>query len=262
MLYLLIMLFTIKMKRPSIKKIVLWSIVAVVASFVIYAHTVEFRASNNEYISALADDSTQVSVDRLDYEGKGIRHILVERGKKTLMVLIHGSPSSSAQWIPLAKDSILGSKVDFLMIDRPGYGYSSFGNPILSVEKQAEITSQIIRKIKDNYSRVLLFGTSYGGTVGSRLLMDYPSLVDGAVLLSSSMAPGEERTYGISYLIDEIPWLFPRLIVVANEEKLSHYDQLKEMEPLWDRIKSKLLRQPPPEANVSPTNTNETTSLM
>jgi len=231
----------VKMKRFSVKKIVLWVITIVIASFVIYAHTIEFRASNREYISALANDTTSVSVDKLDYEGKGIRHILVERGKETLMVLIHGSPSSSAQWIPLAQDSVLGSKVDFLMIDRPGYGYSSFGNPILSVEKQAEITSKIIHKIKDNYSKVLLFGTSYGGTVSSRLLMDYPSLVDGAVLMSSSMAPGEERIYDISYLIEQIPWLFPRLIVVANEEKLSHYEELKDMEPFWDRIKSKLL---------------------
>lgn len=206
-----------------------------------YAHSVEFRVSNGAYISALKNDSTEVKVDKLDYEGKGIRHILVERGKETLMVLIHGSPSSSSQWIPLAQDDVLGAKVDFLMIDRPGYGYSNFGNPMLSVEKQAEIASKIVSKIKDRYSKILLFGTSYGGTVSSRLLMDYPSLVDGAVLLSSSMAPGEERTYGISYIIEKIPWFFPKLIVVANEEKLSHYEQLKDMEPLWDRIKSKLL---------------------
>lgn len=229
------------MRHISVKRVVFWTLFIGITSFFLYAHTIELRASSREYITALSNDTTSVKVDRLDYEGKDIRHILVERGKKTLMVLIHGSPSSSEQWIPLAKDSVLGSKVDFLMIDRPGYGYSSFGNPILSVKKQAEITSKIISKLKDKYSKVLLFGTSYGGTVSSRLLMDYPSLVDGAVLLSSSMAPGEERTYGISYLIDEVPWLFPRPIVVANEEKLSHYDQLKDMEPLWDRIKSKLL---------------------
>ncbi|MBC6399471.1 MAG: alpha/beta hydrolase [Ekhidna sp.] len=230
------------MKRGfSVRRIILLIVVIVLTFFIYEVYTVKFRATDAEYVEQIANHATNVVINYLPYEGKSIRNILVNRNKEDLMVLLHGSPSSSVQWIPLVKDTILSSKVDFLMIDRPGYGYSSFGNPILSVRKQAEIAYKIIRKFEEEYTRIFLFGTSYGGTVASRLLMDYPDLIDGAVLMSSSMAPGEEYIYDISYTIREVPWLFPPLIVVANHEKMGHYDQLKEMEPLWDKIKSKLL---------------------
>ncbi|MDE0472414.1 MAG: alpha/beta hydrolase [Ekhidna sp.] len=228
-------------KRFSAKRIIVLIVVVLLVVFICQIYTIKFRATDEEYVERIANDTTGVVINYLRYEGKRIRSILVDRSKEDLMILLHGSPSSSIQWIPLVNDTILSSKVDFLMIDRPGYGYSSFGNPILSVRKQAEIAHAIVKEFKDQYANIFLFGTSYGGTVASRVLMDYPDLIDGAVLMSSSMAPGEEYIYDISYAIKEVPWLFPPLIVVANHEKMGHYAQLKEMEPLWHKIKTKLL---------------------
>ncbi len=208
-------------------------------SFIALCYTVRFRMSD-EKVREKVKNAT-VTIDYLPFAKRKIRNILIGRNNRDLLVLLHGSPSSSAQWIPLVNDAILAKKVDFLMIDRPGYGYSSFGNPILSVEKQTQGIQLAIQKYLDQYEKVYVFGTSYGGTITSRLLMDYPDLADGAVLMSSSMAPGEERIYGISYWIEKVPWLFPPLVVVANREKMGHYDELKKMEPYWDRIKTPLL---------------------
>ncbi|MEM9340621.1 MAG: alpha/beta hydrolase [Bacteroidota bacterium] len=225
--------------RLSIKRVVLAVAGLALLSFIILCYSVKFRISDDEVLERI--QGARVTIDYLPFADRQIRNILVERENKTLLILLHGSPSSSAQWVPLVNDSLLSEKVDFLMIDRPGYGYSSFGNPILSVEKQTQGIQLAIRQYVDKYQKVVVFGTSYGGTIGARLLMDYPDLTDGALLMSSSMAPGEERIYKISYLIEKIPWLFPSLVVVANEEKMSHYDELKKMEPLWGHITSPVL---------------------
>ncbi len=225
----------------KLKRIILLVLIVGLVVFVNYVYSVKFRASDSEVIEQVANNNTDVTIDYLSYESRSIRNILVERGNDQLLILLHGAPSSSGQWIPLVNDSTLGKKVDFLMIDRPGYGYSNFGKPIISIRKQAEIIHQISSRLKEQYDQVFVFGTSYGGSVASRLLMDYPEFLDGAVLMSSSMAPGEEYIYPISYFIEKYPWLFPELLVVANKEKLSHFSELKKMEPLWSKIVTPIL---------------------
>ncbi len=35
----------------------------------------------------------------------------------------------------------------------------------------------------------------------------------------------------------DYPWLFPKLLMIANEEKLGHRIELEKMEPFWKYIK-------------------------
>jgi dienelactone hydrolase len=143
--------------------------------------------------------------------------------------------------VPLVKDSLLRKKVDFLLIDRPGYGYSDFGRAMTDVKKQARIVYEISQKYASKYKQILMLGTSYGGTVATRFMMDYPGYLDAGILMSSSMAPGEEKTYEISYFMDRAPWLFPPLLMVANHEKLSHRLELEKMEGLWTKISNPIV---------------------
>lgn len=213
---------------------VLLGIGLVVILVIIY--TSKFRISDEEAKEEMANSNTQIAIEYHDHGRGKTRSILADKGNDDLLILLHGSPSSSAQWVPLVNDSTLSQKADFLMIDRPGYGYSDFGRPILSVKKVTAIIHDIVEKYGSAYDQVFVLGTSYGGTVAARLLMDFPDFVDAGILISSSMAPGEEKTYPISYFMDRVPWLFPKFLMVANHEKLSHYDELKEMEPHWSKI--------------------------
>ncbi|MCU0394463.1 MAG: hypothetical protein MUF29_01025, partial [Chitinophagaceae bacterium] len=60
-------------------------------------------------------------------------------------------------------------------------------------------------------------------------------LVDGLVLLAPALAPGEEKTYAISYVLETplFSWAQPRMIHSANVEKLTHEAQLRAMLPHW-----------------------------
>lgn len=169
-----------------------------------------------------------------------IRYAEIGNDSLPLVVFVHGAPSSSAFWRDFLVDSTLLSNAKLLAVDRPGYGYSNFGRPETSVQRQAELISKVIESKRDHHEQIIVHGSSYGGTLSARLAMDYPELVDGMLLQSASVAPGKEKTYPITYWTSHwtLSWAVPGALHVANNEKLSHERELIHMQPLWDRIKS------------------------
>lgn len=209
--------------------------------FIVFAYDfLGFRESNatlREQLSAVPFQK-EVSVHYQIEPGRRLRYAEVGKGMDALIVFIHGAPSSLSFWRSLLKDSILLRKANLLAIDRPGYGYSGYGKPETSVKEQARLIAQIIEKKRALHSKIILHGSSYGGTVAARIAMDYPKLVDGLLLQSASVEPGAETTYDITYLTSHwaVEWLVPGSLKVANHEKLSHRQQLELMRPLWSRI--------------------------
>lgn len=176
----------------------------------------------------------------LDIQGRPMRYVELGSDDLPLIVFIHGAPASSAFWKPLLTDSTLLANAKLLAVDRPGYGFSDYGNPEISVAKQAELIAQILREKRKTHRRIIVHGSSYGGTVAARLAMDYPELVDGLLLQSASLKPGAETTYWISYPTSHwsLSWLVPGSLHVANAEKLSHPAQLTAMAAHWSNIRS------------------------
>lgn len=167
-----------------------------------------------------------------------IRYAEIGDDTKPLIVFIHGAPSSISFWESLLTDSTLLSNAKLLAVDRPGYGYSGYGKPEVSIKEQARLIANVIKKMRPLHQKIIIHGSSYGGTVAARIAMDYPRLIDGLLLQSASLAPGEEETYPISYPIHHraLRWLIPGALKVANFEKLSHEEQLEHMKPLWKNI--------------------------
>lgn len=216
-------------------------VILVIGLFFAYAyHTLDLRYSDEKMIDKASQNSFgyQAEVHRYDTLGREMRYIEVGDKKKPLLMLIHGAPSSSSYWMSYLQDSFLLSKVKMVVPDRPGYGYSGYGIPELSVKKQASMISHILKKKRKEHERIILHGSSYGGTLASRIAMDYPELIDGVILQSASTEPGAETTYDISYPTSRPPlsWIVPGALQVANHEKLSHRKQLEEMLPFWKNI--------------------------
>lgn len=182
----------------------------------------------------------QVELGYLRGSSRKLRFLQIgQDSSKPLLVFIHGSPSSSSFWVTMMRDSSLRSRANLLAIDRPGYGGSGLGIPMISVREQAENVAAVIaaRRMSDEQP-VVVHGSSYGGTVSARIAMDYPEIVDGLLLQSASMAPREEYTYWITHPTSYWPLskLIPSSLSTANNEKLSHEEQLEEMVDEWDNI--------------------------
>ncbi|MCP9236527.1 alpha/beta fold hydrolase [Lewinella sp. JB7] len=201
------------------------------------------------YVTIQMDDdqlSATMKSARLDAEigyqegtTRRLRYLQIGQDtSKPLLVFIHGAPSSSAWWLSMMRDSSLRSEANLLAIDRPGYGGSGLGAPMTSVQEQAENVAAVISSRRHPGQKIVVHGSSYGGTVSARLAMDFPNLVDGLLLQSASMAPKEEYTYWITYPTSHrfLSWLLPSGIHSANHEKLAHEAELRDMANEWANI--------------------------
>ncbi|MGK0389787.1 MAG: pimeloyl-ACP methyl ester carboxylesterase [Maribacter sp.] len=200
----------------------------------------DLRYSDKNMVKKTAKNAWNyvAEVSHYDTLDRHIRYVEIGNEEKPLLMFLHGAPSSSSFWVNFLKDSFLLSKVKMLAPDRPGYGYSDYGNPETSIEKQAVLISYILKKKRKLHRQIILHGSSYGGTLVARIAMDYPALVDGIIFQSASTAPGEEKTYDITYPTSKPPlsWLVPSSIQMANYEKLSHRKELEAMLPHWKNI--------------------------
>lgn len=174
-------------------------------------------------------------------QGRTMRYLKVGSDTLPTLVFIHGAPSSLKGWANFYLDSTFLNKFRIISIDRPGYGKSDFGNVELELQKQAALIKPIFDQIENGKERIVI-GSSYGGTITARLLMDYPGIADKAVLLSASLKPGAEKIYKMSWLLKTpvIKYLFPKFLRLATYEKFSHFDQLSKMTD-WDKIQIPVL---------------------
>lgn len=202
--------------------------------------TAEMRFSDTGYKLKLHKNAFhyEAKVHYLETKERTLRYLEIGKNNLPLIVFIHGAPSSSAFWKNLLRDSSLLANAKLLAVDRPGYGYSDYGQPETSVKKQAQLIAEILKLKRKEHQRIIVHGSSYGGTVAARLAMDFPDLVDGLLLQSASLKPFAEKTYPISYPTHHpsLRWAMPGSIRTANAEKLSHHLALEKMRNGWDRI--------------------------
>lgn len=198
----------------------------------------EDRYSDDEIVAYFQRYHQEVEIDYYKAKGRKMRYMSLGHDSLPTVLLIHGSPSSMSVFNQLITESNLLDHAKVYAVDRPGYGYSGFGRTVTSIKRQAAMIAPILDSINRRSGPVVVLGVSYGGPVASKLAMDYPELVDGLVLGAPAIAPGEEKTFTISYLMmyKATSWLFPTMLRVATEEKFSHKSELEKMLAGWEFI--------------------------
>lgn len=124
-------------------------------------------------------------------------------GSDTLptIIFVHGSPGSWDAFARYMKDKDLLQKYRMISIDRPGFGYSDFGEA-RHLEEQSALISPLF-KLWANHRPLYLVGHSLGGPMIIQLNADNPGLFDGLVLLAGSVDPAEEKKESWRYILDE-----------------------------------------------------------
>ncbi len=157
---------------------------------------------------------------------------------KPLILFVHGSPGSLSAFIHFLADSALLPNTLLITTDRPGFGYSNFGNAEPSLQKQAEALKPILEEYKKNRP-VILIGHSLGGPLIARMAMDYPELVDGLIIVAGSIDPDlepDETWFRAPLATPFLSWILPRSFRSSNEEIYQLKPELEEMIPLWSTI--------------------------
>lgn len=172
----------------------------------------------------------------IEKDGHTIQYTHVGDPTKPLILLVHGSPGSSSAFLPFLADTQLTRFAQVIAVDRPGNGFSDFGESEPSLVQQAAMLKPILERHR--HSTAIALGHSYGGPVVARLAMDYPALIDGIFILAGSIDPELEPREWWRKPCDHpaLRWLLPTSMVVANQEIIPLYEELNETLPLWKTV--------------------------
>jgi pimeloyl-ACP methyl ester carboxylesterase len=168
-----------------------------------------------------------------------IRYITIGENKPATLFSLHGSPASLMAEQDFFTDHRLLQTFQWIAVDRPGYGRSGYGKPEPSIKRQAELLVPIITELTSVKRPLILLGASYGASVACRMVMDHPGVADGMLLYGPSMAPGEEKMFWLTPLIERsfIRRIIPPHHRTSNTEKIQHKKDLQKMLPYWKDIR-------------------------
>jgi pimeloyl-ACP methyl ester carboxylesterase len=198
----------------------------------------DFRLNDRSLYEKLQKNNVHGAIRYYQYRKYKIRYIDIGDEDKPLIIFIHGAPGSLDAFFNFLNDSTLNRHFRMISVDRPGYGYSGYGESLISIDQQAHALLPLLN-INRNKIKPLLIGHSYGGTIVTKMAMISPGNIGSIYLVGGAVDPDHEKIFWISYPLQWriFRWLVPIPMKVANDEKLAHVNELKKMEPGWSEIK-------------------------
>ncbi|HEY6503409.1 MAG TPA: alpha/beta hydrolase [Chitinophagaceae bacterium] len=224
--------------RRLLRVVVVLISLFIIACF-IFDHYVQFRRSDEELKKIFAERNIDGKISYYTTHGRTLRYSSAGYDSLPTLLMLHGSPGSISYYSGRFADSVIRKNFKVYAVDRPGYGYSGFGDPEPSIQMQSEMIRPILDSLHKASRPIIIMGGSYGSSVACRLAMDHPELVDGLVLTGPSLGPGMETYFWFTHIIENgaIRWFIPRLFRSANTEKVHHKAELEKMLPYWKNIK-------------------------
>lgn len=134
------------------------------------------------------------------------------------LFFIHGSPGSWDAFMMYMQDRELLTKYRMVSIDRPGFGYSQFGD-VRNLSDQSAIISPLFKKLQ-NGKPCYIIGHALGGSLSVKLVAENPATFTGMVLLAASVDPSQETPEKWRGFFTHIPfkYLLPGAFRPSNQE--------------------------------------------
>jgi pimeloyl-ACP methyl ester carboxylesterase len=184
-------------------------------------------------------------ISRHYFEANGDRLFYAAAGDqlKPALVIIHGTPGSWRQFARYMLNEKLRERFYVIVVDRPGWGRSVAGDTqeIISYQRHATIFSAFSVALKSTSQQqpVILMGHSLGSSIAPRVAMDYPSAIDGLLLLAGTLSPELSglRWYNQAARLPIIAWLIGNDLEKSNLEILALRGEIEAMAPLWSSVK-------------------------
>ncbi len=196
----------------------------------------KFRISDSKAKEAFAQKGLQASFNYTEADEKGLHY--VKTGADTLPTLffVHGSPGSWDAFKIYLMDTALLQHFRLISVDRPGFGYSSFGTAF-NLEEQSLLINQVIQK-ENNQKPVHLVGHSIGGPVIIHLAQNHPKAFASLTILAGSISPYEEPKEYWRYLFMHTPLkvLMPGAFKPSNDEIIYFKKDLYHIDTMYAAV--------------------------
>ncbi len=194
--------------------------------------TTEFFAKSN---TSFTDKTFKIS------EIQQIHYIETGDSTKPTLFFLHGSPGSWDAYKTYLSDIDLQKKYRLIAIDRPGFGYSNFGEAE-DLNTQANLILSFIQS-KNNNRPITLIGHSMGGPVIVKLATKNPKLFKNLVILAGAIDPKAENPENWRPILMSKPirYLVPGAFRISNDELWWLKDNLKTMKSQLHKIISNIV---------------------
>lgn len=219
-----------------IKKILLSFVIVLIAWLVVAQYVMKFRITDNEAKRKFATDSVTLFTETIDVNGLKLHY--AKTGNDTLPTLffVHGSPGGWIKFGKYMQDKDLLKKYRMISVDRPGFGYSQFGQ-VKSLDEQSQIISALLSRLK-NGKPIYAIGRSYGGPMIVKLAIDNPGMFSGLVLIASALDPAAEKPEKWRPVLFKTPlnYFVPGAWRPSNKELWYLKEELKTLTPGFSTI--------------------------
>lgn len=150
-----------------------------------------FRITDEEAKKQFQQKGLDLNINNIKVGARNIHYVSVGDDSKPMLVFVHGTPGSWNAFMGYMEDKSLTEHFRVVSVDRPGFGYSDFGN-VVNLAAQSKILNDWLAKI-NNGRPVYLVGHSLGGPLVAKMAADAPDSYKGLVIISGSIDPAEEK---------------------------------------------------------------------
>lgn len=189
-----------------------------------------FRKSDRKMKKQFEEKGFLLKTTTLNVEDRHIHYAQTGSDSLPTIFFIHGTPGSWDAFASYLRDTVLLSKYRLVSIDRPGFGYSDFGDAV-NLKRQSELMRPVFTKL-DNKKPAYLVGHSLGGPMILKLAVDHPGFFSGLVVLAGSVDPAQEKPERWRPWIFKTPFnlLIPGAMRPSNVELWYLKNDLKDLE--------------------------------
>ncbi len=207
-----------------------------------------------------AKRNTPVNIRYVPFAGGTLRY--VETGltadSAPVVLFLHGAPGSCNNFYMYLADSLLRAQARLISMDRPGYGYSNYGQSAPGFAEQAAAVKTVLDLLSP--SKTILVGHSYGGPITAQAALDYPQTIDALLMLSPVNDPDSEPVpwYANFARWRATRWMLSKAWQVSGDEKFAHVAELRKLQPRWKDLRIPVVHMhgksdflAPPEGNIA-----------
>ena len=192
--------------------------------------TVAACGGGNETYFAGNDHVQRSSVVAETSEGTFNISYLTSGSAGRRVIFVHGTPGTAQDYYRLIRNA--PTDIEYLVIDRPGYGETTPHKLVASLETQADALVPLL--IEKNGQKPILVGHSSGGPIAAMAAIRHGDKIGGLLLTSSSLDPELEPDPLFVQKLGNAPvisWFVPTELLIINRELLALPKQLETMGP-------------------------------
>lgn len=200
----------------------------------------KFRISDTEAKKNFSKAGLTLTTSTVAVDHRNLHYAKTGNDTLPTIVFVHGSPGSWDAFAKYMQDGDLLKNYRMISVDRPGFGYSDFGDA-QHLEYQSALMSPLFKRWQ-NGKPIYLVGHSLGAPVIIQLNADNPGLFSGMVLLAGSVDPAAEKKEGWRYLLNAgvMRYLVPGAMRPSNAELIYFKKDVYALQDKFALVKCKV----------------------